>query len=287
MGLVPGATFDLCEDEHGVAYDALEASDRQRIRKRVRRDKPFLVVGSPPCTDWCFYNVGINHKKMAPEELKRRLIEREVHLRFAAEIYCMQLAGGRHFLHEHPLGATSWKERCIRVLARVPGVGTVIGDQCQYGLKTVGQDGRPMPAKKPTRFLSSAPAVLEALSRRCRGEHRHQVLEGVGRAAAAARYPAGLCRAILRGAEEQRRRGGDQVPAGVRQLQARGPGVFELRRDGSGAPGEVLEVDPGVLDGEIGDEDEGSVAHGNPAGWGVGPAGPGGHERHSGVADAQ
>ena len=22
MGLVPGATFDLCEDEHGVAYDA-------------------------------------------------------------------------------------------------------------------------------------------------------------------------------------------------------------------------------------------------------------------------
>ena len=47
---------------------------------------------------------------------------------------------------------------------------------------------------------------------------------------------------------------------------ARDPGVFELRRDGSGAPGEVLEVDPGVLDGEIGDEEEGSVAHGNPAG---------------------
>ena len=202
MGLVPGATFDLCEDEHGVAYDALEASDRQRIRERVRRDKPFLVVGSPPCTDWCYYNVNFNHKKMAPEELKRRLIEREVHLRFAAEIYCLQLAGGRRFLHEHPLGATSWKEQCIRALARVPGVGTVIGDQCQYGLKTVGQDGRPMPAKKPTRFLSSAPVVLEALSRRCRGEHRHQVLEGVGRAAAAARYPAGLCRVILRGAGE-------------------------------------------------------------------------------------
>ena len=32
MGLVPGATFDLQEDEHGVAYDARKASGRQRIR---------------------------------------------------------------------------------------------------------------------------------------------------------------------------------------------------------------------------------------------------------------
>ena len=51
MGLVPGATFDLAEDEHGIAYDVLKAADRQRIRERVARDRPFLVVGSPPCTD--------------------------------------------------------------------------------------------------------------------------------------------------------------------------------------------------------------------------------------------
>ena len=51
MGLVPGATFDLCEDEFGVTYDVLKAADRQRIRTRVARDRPFLVVGSPPCTD--------------------------------------------------------------------------------------------------------------------------------------------------------------------------------------------------------------------------------------------
>ena len=52
MGLVPGATFDLCEDEHGVAYDVLKAVDRQRIRERVSWGRPFLVAGSPPCTDW-------------------------------------------------------------------------------------------------------------------------------------------------------------------------------------------------------------------------------------------
>ena len=135
-------------------------------------------------------------------------------------------------------------------------MGTAVGDQCQYGLVTHGPDGRPMPAMKPTRFLSSAPAVLEALGRRCDRGHRHQVLAGSGRAAAAARYPPGLCRAILRGAEEQRRRDGDQVPAGVRQLQACGLGVFELRRTGGEAAGEVLHIDDAVLGAEIGDEEE-------------------------------
>merc|ERR1711884_610132 len=45
MGIVPGATFDLYEDENGVAYDVLKAEDRQRIRARVSRDRPLLVVG--------------------------------------------------------------------------------------------------------------------------------------------------------------------------------------------------------------------------------------------------
>ena len=105
--------------------------------------------------------------------------------------------------------------------------------------------------------MSSAPALLEALGRRCDGGHRHQVLEGSGRAAAAARYPAGLCRAVLRGAEEQRRREGNHAPAGVRQLQAHGLGVFELRRAGGTTTGQVLEIDANVLDEEVGDEEDG------------------------------
>ena len=127
MGLVPGATFDLHEDEDGVAYDVLTAVDRQRIRERAARGRPFLVVGSPPCTDWCYYNVQVNHRHMAPAELRRRLIERQVTLRFAVEVYCLQLVGGRHFLHAHPVGATSWKEGCIRALERQAGVGFIGG----------------------------------------------------------------------------------------------------------------------------------------------------------------
>ena len=148
-------------------------------------------------------------------------------------------------------------------LERQTGVGTVVADQCPYGFVSRGPDGSPLPAKKATRFMSSAPALLEALGRRRDGTHRHQVLEGSGRAAAAARSPAGLCRAILRGAEEQRRREGRHAPAGVRQLQASGLGVFELRRTGGTTTGQVLEIDANVLEEEeVGDEEEGKAAHG-------------------------
>ena len=71
-----GATFDLEEDEHGQTYDVLKASDRARIRDRVNRDKPFLVVGSPKRTDYCWFNTAVRHHRMSPEERARRLAER-------------------------------------------------------------------------------------------------------------------------------------------------------------------------------------------------------------------
>ena len=46
---------------------------------------------------------------MPEAELRRRLVERQITLRCAVEIYCLQLAGRRHFLHEHPATSASWK----------------------------------------------------------------------------------------------------------------------------------------------------------------------------------
>jgi len=259
MALVPGATFDLEEDEHGVAYDALKATDRQRIRDRIQRDKPYLVVGSPKCTDYSSLTVNLQHPRMTEAEVRRRLVEREVLLRFAVEIYCLQLAAGRHFLHEHPRGAYSWKERFVQDLLRDPRVGTTVADQCRYGLSIPGPDGKPTLARKPTCFMSSAPALLEELSLRCQGGHEHQAIRGGSqRSFLSAIYPAALCRAILRGAENQRRRDGLPVPAGLQQLLSVGLGVLEPRRDKrpeqtESRQEETMEVDEAVLDLEVRD----------------------------------
>ena len=92
-----------------------------------------------------------------------------------------------------------------------PQVGTVVGHQCQYGQTALSDNGVRLPVRKATRWMSSAPEILARLGHKCRGGHRHQALIG-GRAAAAAVYPPGLCRAILRGAEAQRRCEGQPLP---------------------------------------------------------------------------
>ena len=55
-----------------------------------------------------------------------------------------------------------------------------------------------LPAKKPTRFMSSSRHMLKRLNVRCDGGHQHQHLSG-GRASAAAFYPMKVVTEIVRG----------------------------------------------------------------------------------------
>ena len=115
------------------------------------------------------------------EELHRTAI---LHLHVVIGLYQLQVEEGRHFLHEHPAGASSWQDPWMERLVMHPKVSSVVSHQCEYGLLTPNEDGVPTPAKKPTRWMSSSPHMLQRLSRRCQGMHVHQHLVG-GRAKAA------------------------------------------------------------------------------------------------------
>ena len=104
----------------------------------------------------------------------------------------------KHFLHEHPETARSWADALMQELLADERVGSIVSDQCEYGLVTPSQDGTPMPAKKPTRWASSSPYMLKRLSKRCSKTHQHQQLTD-GRAKDAAIYPLPLILEILRG----------------------------------------------------------------------------------------
>ena len=198
MSLVGGSCFDLRRDANGVAWDFRRAEDRERAREQIRREKPFLVVGSPPCTEFSAVQ-NLNRRHFSAAEARRRRAEAMTLLGFALEVYQLQLDAGRHFLHEHPASASSWREAKVQRLRQDTRVTEVVGHQCRYGLRTRGPGGTWMPALKPTRFLSSSEDILRQLGLRCRGAHRHQPLLGSGRASAAAIYPPGLCKAILVG----------------------------------------------------------------------------------------
>ncbi len=227
LHLTAGSTFDLVVDASGKVWNFLLAEDRARCRRQLAREKPYLVIGSPPCTQFTRLQ-NLNQGRTDPKERHRKQAEAKVLLNFAFEVYRAQLARGAHFLHEHPLTATSWEEPVVRELRAHPQVHEASAHQCCFGLVARDPGGSMRPVLKPTRFLSSAPLLLRELARRCGGEHDHTRLLGGRRAAAAALYPPGLCRAILRGIAQQYRRDGKVVPAGVGRACWRGSGVYDL-----------------------------------------------------------
>ena len=179
---------------------------REKVLKMVRTRKPLFVIGSPPCTRWCAWQ-NINDPKRDPEVVKFEQEKAEVHLKFSAQVYREQIEGGRFFLHEHPDSAGSWSEECIEELMEIESVTRVCADQCQYGQQVITGRLAGQPVKKPTGFMSNASHLLESLRLRCAGQGgRCSRTKGGSHVTAsgkvakdAARYPDGLCRAIIRG----------------------------------------------------------------------------------------
>jgi hypothetical protein len=233
LHLTAGSTFDLVADASGKVWNFLLAEDRARCRRQLAKEKPYLVIGSPPCTQFSRLQ-NLNRAKANPRERHCKQVEAKVLLDFACEVYRAQLARGAHFLHEHPLTATSWEEPAVKELRSHPQVREASAHQCCFGLVARDPGGSTRPVLKPTRFLSSAPLLLQELARRCGGGHDHTRLLGGRRAAAAALYPPGLCRAILRGITKQYRRDGKVVPAGVGRACWHGSGVYDLSEHDDG-----------------------------------------------------
>ena len=74
--------------------------------------------------------------------------EARIHLNFCITLYRDQVKRGKHFLHEHPVSASSWREESVELIANHPQVDTVVGDMCQYGMNIEEQPGIIKPVEK-------------------------------------------------------------------------------------------------------------------------------------------
>jgi hypothetical protein len=151
LHLSAGSTFDLIADASGKVWNFLLADDRARCRRQLAKEKPYLVIGCPPCTQYSRLQ-NLNRNRVDPRERHRRQVEAKVLLDFAIEVYRAQLARGAHFLHEHPLAATSWEEPAVKELRAHPQVQEAVAHQCCFGLVARDPRGSVQPVLKPTRF---------------------------------------------------------------------------------------------------------------------------------------
>ncbi len=214
LKLLPGYALDITVDDpdDGQPWDFDDKTKREKARRLIREQKPLFLIGSPMCTAWCAWQ-RLNEVKGDPEKIRRAKIRARVHLDFVMELYAEQVEGGRYFLHEHPKSATSWEEASVNKVMQIDGVKLVHADQCQYGSEVTFGKYRGRPVKKPTGFMSNAPALLESLERKCGGHGgecsrreggKHAICQGKI-AKEAAKYSRGLCRAIVKGMHNQMR----------------------------------------------------------------------------------
>ncbi len=214
--LIPGFALDLTvvDPDDGQPWDFSREDKRDKARALLRKQRPYMFIGSPMCTAFSSWQ-QLNRRRS--KDVAKMDREKELaiqHIEFVMSLYVEQLENGRYFLHEHPRRASSWGLQQVKNLLRMPGVGLVSGDQCQFGAEvTEGKDkGRPL--LKPTGFMSNAPCLLEALAKRCsnvdgmcsRGRGgKHVTIEGELTKKTAI-YPRDLCRAVLRGTTAQLRK---------------------------------------------------------------------------------
>ena len=95
------------------------------------------------------------------------------------------------FAHEHPAGASSWKEDSTQAVLNLPGIYNALFDQCQFGL--VSPRGTLL--KKKTRILCSnmpSTAAIVVLVRT-----RTASSWGVRTGTRSENYPLALCHALL------------------------------------------------------------------------------------------
>ena len=111
----------------GMARNLADPKVQSRVRRMVRDDRALFFIGSPPCTAFSpLPNLSTEKRdsRVVAEELRAG---RE-HLSFCMELYLIQMAGNRFFIHEHPSDATSWSEARVMEVTMNPQVGSVFVD---------------------------------------------------------------------------------------------------------------------------------------------------------------
>ena len=83
-------------------------ADRKLARALVLKDRPGLLILSPPCT--LFSHLQNLHPQGLPAERNPAAwAEAIAFVDFAMELAEVQRVAGRSFVFEHPQSATSWK----------------------------------------------------------------------------------------------------------------------------------------------------------------------------------
>ena len=135
MKLRPGWSLDLTRNDPKTLkpWDFSVADCRERAMTLVKKSKPFMLIGSPPCTAFSILQ-NINKNRRPAEVIAKEIAAGRQHLRFTMKLYEEQAKSGRYFLHEHPNSASSWATEEVLYMSTMPTVEMAVCHMCRFGM---------------------------------------------------------------------------------------------------------------------------------------------------------
>ena len=135
MQLRPGWSLDLTRKDPATQepWDFTKTACRERAMNLVQKSKPYMLIGSPPCTAFSALQ-HINKGRRPAEVIRKEIAAGRQHLKFVMKLYAEQAVNGRYFLHEHPHSASSWALEEVIHIASMPGVETAVCHMCRFGM---------------------------------------------------------------------------------------------------------------------------------------------------------
>lgn len=121
--------------------------DRKRAWKLIKETQPYIVIGSPPCTMFSnLQQLSLHAHRHDPQWLDFFAGEEKkavAHIDFCMLLYRCQMRNGRHFLHERPWGASSWKLDSVVEILNDEKVWVAQTDMCRFGMTShIHEKGR-------------------------------------------------------------------------------------------------------------------------------------------------
>ena len=120
--------------DDGRFWDLGTKEDRERLEQMQQEHQTELLIGNAPCISFR----TLLYPSRTKTQTDRVQDQERQYTRACIEAYKRQLIMGRHFLHEHPVHASSWCMPEMRELMNDGRVHLVQGPMCHWRLSSTG-----------------------------------------------------------------------------------------------------------------------------------------------------
>ena len=156
--------------DDGQFWDLGTREDQERLEQIKQEHQTELLIGSAPCIS--FRTLLHPSERGTKEQIEKVQDEERQYTQACIKAYKRQLSMSRHFLHEHPVHASSWCMPEIREFLNDGRIHLVQGSTCHWRMAATDDRNEQGFVRGKTRWATSSSRLATLLAREQAGENR-------------------------------------------------------------------------------------------------------------------